>query len=540
MSRLLVPCWLLAVLLCLGMSAAMAQEQAQAEQPPLQQVLLASGVDGHQSHAWSVYRNSADEIILAHIPPRDGDSSGEIIIQPGEPGQLQAMRPLGLKFPLGLAAIEDRVYMIFPKAFTNTRQIMRVYSGRAVPSPVGSMWNFLPPDRLNTEHAIETHGTLLGFTATQDTLWTLIDEEDGPVLRRLTETGWKTVDLPAGDSESDPSWMMSAIGEELVLLDRDSDPLVALVRDVEIGSWVARGWEPLPRPQGRFVLLPGHRGITVLQWGPQDMATVRSWMRSGLFTLAADLDLPSDAQYTVLDSTNALLAMRGEPNADSQEPTPPTVKLWEIDLADGSVVYEGPPVAQMPVSVNEFRFLVGMMILVMMGVLVVVIMPDGPDAMRIPEGYALSEPGRRLIATLIDVGLVVLLMGELFGVSAQEILTLEVILRSDNAWVVIPVTMVSGLVIMTVFERFLGATPGKLILGLRVVRAQPGPMQRPPLWAAAVRNVVKWILPPVAALALVDPEMLHRGDRASRTVVARPIRTLPGTGEPGESGDDPR
>jgi len=46
------------------------------------------------------------------------------------------------------------------------------------------------------------------------------------------------------------------------------------------------------------------------------------------------------------------------------------------------------------------------------------------------------------------------------------------------------------------------------------------------LWAAIVRNIIKWILPPVAAMALIDPQMLHRGDRATRSLVASSIEPV--------------
>jgi hypothetical protein len=42
---------------------------------------------------------------------------------------------------------------------------------------------------------------------------------------------------------------------------------------------------------------------------------------------------------------------------------------------------------------------------------------------------------------------------------------------------------------------------------------------RPTLVQALVRNAVRWLAPPLAALVLFDPNWRHPGDVLSRTVV---------------------
>jgi len=39
------------------------------------------------------------------------------------------------------------------------------------------------------------------------------------------------------------------------------------------------------------------------------------------------------------------------------------------------------------------------------------------------------------------------------------------------------------------------------------------------LWAAVLRNLVKWALPPLAAAGVSSPERRHRGDVVAGTVV---------------------
>ncbi len=546
--------FVLACLLGMPVAGARAQER---------QVLLTSAVDDLNTHAWGVYRNANDEILLVHVPPRDASTRGLVPTEAADPGTLQATRPLGHKFPLALAAIGERVYLIYPKAYAQTRQIMRVYSGTAVPGPVGSVWSFLPVDRFDAGPPIETPGVLVDFTATGKALWALLDEGGHSRLLTLDAEAWREVELPPAPAGSRPGWRLSAVGDELILIDHGAERLVPLTFDAQAGRWSGGDWEPIERPAGDYRILGGERGMTLVSWDEQGRAALSAWTRSGVFTIASGLALPIDAAYAVLDSVNELLAIRALPSpnravnpANPANPatdsggertpgamTDPTreaepgaserargadpaasVAIWELDLGDGSVIYQGSPISRAPVSVNEFRFLVGMMVLVMVGVLVVVIMPDRPDAMRVPDGFALADPGRRLMATLFDAGLVAVLMGQLFHVHPAEIITLSVIVRTDDAWAVVPATMVTAVALMSLFERTLGATPGKLLMGIRVARAMPGPLRRPPCWAVLVRNVIKWVLPPVAALALVDPETLHRGDRATRTLVVVPVR----------------
>ncbi len=493
------------------------------------QVLVASGTDDTQTHAWAVYENRNDEVLLVHLPPRDSDINAQIPIDSAQPGELHAVRNLN-RFPDAIAAIENRIYLVFPTSSTPRGKIRRVFSGQAVPSPVGDLWGFIPTGRLDSEPAITAEGEVHGLVATNDTLWVLLKNEGRYTLFTMKKDAWDSVDLPplkssAGDVPA--RWMISAIGTQVIALDL-SDPAAIKSYGFDDGqaSWVPMDWVILAVPDGRFEILAGMRGLTAVDWDDQDQARIRAWSHAGLFTIAQGIDLPKGVELTVLDSVHRLLGLelldravsKDDPSGEDRG-----VQVYEIDLSDGALVYAGDPIVSTPVSEAEMRFLMGMMILIMAGVLVVVIVPDKSDAMGIPDGFELADPGRRLMATMVDVFLISLGVGLIFDVRVIEIVTLGVIARSDDAWLAIPSVMVSGIVVMSIMEWLVGASPGKFFMGIRVVRAQGEAMQRIPLWAAIVRNVIKWVLPPVAALALVDPEMLHRGDRATRTIVAAPI-----------------
>ena len=487
------------------------------------QVLVASSLDDTHTHAWAVYENSNDEILLVHLPPRDGDLGARIPIDPAAPGELHAVRTLS-KVPDGLAAIGSRVFIVFPAVEVGERTIRRVYSGQAVASPVGSVWAFVPSGRLDSEPAIPADGELVDLVATSESLWALIKSGNEYALMTLGASSWEAVALPRVDT---PSWRLSAAGDQLIAIDSaDEKNMTAFGLGANREAWASH-WGAVPKRTGEVEIVAGLHGVYLVDQDEQGAVEIRTWSQAGIFTIAAELELPISIKLAALGSVNRFVGVANTDTIEAPQ-AQPTVQVYEIDLADGSVVYAGDPVVSSPVSVAEMRFLMGMMVLIMIGVLVVVIMPDKADAMGIPEGFALADPGRRLMAMMFDVFLVSFFMGLLFDVRVIEIITLSVIVRSDNSWLAIPLVLITGITAMSVLEWLLGASPGKWLMGIRVVRGQGGTMQRIPLWAAIVRNVIKWLLPPVAALALLDPEMLHRGDRVTRTLVVAPIEGFKG------------
>ncbi len=502
------------------------------------QVLVASSLDDTHTHAWAVYENSNNEIVLVHLPPRDGDLGARIPIDPALPGELHAVRTLN-KFPDGLAAIGNRVYLVFPTATVGERKIGRVYSGKAVPSPVGSVWGFTPSGRLDSEPAIQIEGELVDLVATSDSVWALIKADNEYHLITLADSSWEAGVLPVVQS---PVWRISALGDRVVAVDlADDNNLQAYVLGEDHTTWTTH-WSTLPSPMGDFEIIASLHGLFILDQDEHGSGRIQTWSNSGIFTIASGLDLPTNINFSALDSVNRLVGIAEQIQLDTDiseaSQSQPTVQVYEIDLADGSMVYVGEPVVSSPVSAAEMRFLMGMMVLIMVGVLVVVIMPDRADAMGIPDGFALADPGRRLMATMFDVFFVSFVMGLLFDVRVIEIITLSVIVRSDTSWLVIPAVLISGIVSMSLLEWLVGASPGKWLMGIRVVRGVGGPMSRIPLWAAIVRNMIKWLVPPVAALVLLDPERLHRGDRATRTLVVAPIEDFDGSQSSKDSGSE--
>jgi hypothetical protein len=195
------------------------------------------------------------------------------------------------------------------------------------------------------------------------------------------------------------------------------------------------------------------------------------------------------------------------------------VGVAELSLVTGRGVYAGEVRSRSAVSAGEFRLIVLMLLGVMVAALVVIIRPSGDQAWGVPDGWALADPSRRLLATVIDAFLVVWLVAPAFGTTVREVVTLQVLVMPDQAWLAVPASLVAGAVTMGVWEGLLGYSPGKFLVGIRVYRAAPGEERKLGVFWGLVRATVKWLIPPVSALALVDPEGRHRGDATARAVV---------------------
>jgi uncharacterized RDD family membrane protein YckC len=241
----------------------------------------------------------------------------------------------------------------------------------------------------------------------------------------------------------------------------------------------------------------------------------------------ASLAIPADTEFlglaVVPDASRRLIATIGRRAADDQAMR---YAFVEVSLSTGAILYDGPLERVAPVSPEEFKILAAALVAMMVVSLMVVLRPVPREAeLAIPDGCALASPARRLLATALDVMLCALVVARVSGVPFGEIVGLSVLLRPDQSWLTLPSVLVVGLVYATVLETLLGATLGKLAMGCRVVRTPGagGPPRRIGFIRALVRNGVKWILPPAASLALIEPTGRHRGDLVAGVVVVVPL-----------------
>jgi len=503
------------------------------------QVLVTSAPDQEQSHAWAAYQSAEDGVYLVHLPPR-GQMVDELeTMRSGLAGEIKPVRPLA-SMPEGIASIDDRVFLVFEPTAVGDRMVRRVYSGRAVPSPIGGVWSFWPYDRLDPEPAIFHAGELVNLIAAHGTLWALIKLDGVSELLKLDRNSWESVALPALGAD----WRLSSVNGQLLAINQIVQNNEHELQAFELGEesvW-SSSW-PRVEVDGSVQIVPGIHGVYLIEASEDGPTALRVWSQVGDFVLKADGFNADRGSFAALGSVNRLVhvsraqlvpSFRGE----DVENDSPSLVIREYDLSSGEELYSGSPVVVPPMSSEEIRFLMGMLVLVMMGGLVAVIMPDKGNEMSVPVGFALCEPSRRVVASMFDLMLISFVLGFVFDARMIEVLSLSVIMRPDSSWLIYPSLMGIGVIQGTLSEWLFGASFGKWVTGLRVVQAKSGPMDRVSLGGALVRNLIKWFMPPVGFLMVVDPEGLHRGDRATQSIVVYPIDPTESDTDSGSSSED--
>lgn len=454
------------------------------------------------SHGWVVL-DSERGAVLVHVPPRDaGAGHGQ-----AEPGTARRVRLLNEQ-PDAMVAVGDRLYLFFPHGATAEGSVRRVLSLRAVPSGIDGLWSDVPRGLLDPVPSLPTADRIVGATAGGGRVWVLTRGLGAVGLWRLDQDGWTSVELPPEPAEP--------VG--LALVGFGDGVLVASRDDSGTSAWSIGGadaaWEPVdfadwaPFWEARWRAGFGAGVVAIVPAVPGG-SVVWSLSPGGSWRLGEIGD--SAGVPVLLPSAGRLVVLRAGEDG--------TIESRELSVVTGRTVFDGaraPPVA-MPA--NEFRLIVLVVLLTAAAALFVIIRPGSERSWGVPDGWALADPGRRLLASVVDVLLVAWIVAPAFGVSARQVLTLEVLIHPSEAWLAIPATLVGGWVAMSVWEALLGLTPGKAVLGVRVFRARAGAPVRVTLFWCLVRNAVKWLLPPVAAAAMLDPQGRHRGDVTAGAVV---------------------
>lgn len=482
------------------------------------------------SHGWAVIERRGGPH-LVHVPPREPILGAAA----ADAGVIRPVRGLA-EWPDALAAINDRVYLFYPATpATDEGSSWRpVFSLRAVPSAIAGMWVDLPSGLLDSLPALPANGRLIGVAAHERTLHAL---ERSPARLALwsldterASAGWREVDLPEQLRASEPRDVAIASHADgvIIAIQRAEDSAAYIVEPTgEIRELAIRDW---PLFWGAY--WRAGFGRELLAAAPEDASanntseplTLTRIGAAGSTAMASLADAGAGA-ILVLPSPGRLVLVRKSESGGESAPITP-ISTFEMSLLTGRVLHDGPGGSSVAVPVSELRAITVLLVLMMATVLIVIIRPDPGHAWSIPEACSLADPGRRLIASIFDLVLVAMILAPAFGVSARQILTLEVLIHPGGVWLSLPATAVAGWISMSVWEALLGLTPGKLVTGCRVRRSIPGPPVRVSLFWCLVRNAMKWLTPPIAALALFDPEGRHRGDAAAGAVVVTPS---PGT-----------
>lgn len=143
------------------------------------------------------------------------------------------------------------------------------------------------------------------------------------------------------------------------------------------------------------------------------------------------------------------------------------------------------------------------------------------NELNLPKPWILGDLIRRLMAALIDLmpGLLVTIL--IYDKSPIEVLQ-SWPLDASFKELAAPLLLIAVFVWLTMmFELFTARTPGKMVMGLRVMTLDGEP---PSLWAILGRNFLKLfdlIAPPMLLLMFISPHRQRLGDLVARTVVVQ-------------------
>jgi len=537
------------------------------------------------SHGWTVIR--ADSMVpwaLVHIPPRSAGGAGGS----AEDGASRIAAALGSE-PVAMAAINDRVYMAFAEDTLGGNGMRRVLGVRSVRNPVSNLWQTEPPGRFDAFPSLPAEGKLHDLCGLNvgplAVLTAPAPGGDALTLKVLLDDRWIDVAPPAdaASPRHDIRWSAFASGEGCVLLGR---------RGGTIEMWRTSTVLPLPSPIDAARVATAHPVSTIdlapifnlspewqerqiissplafqseagadwpMVWHAEELICaigVGTAVDSGVGSGASGQSVrfvawrgPDEwrdvAQIDGVGERIAVLPLHdcgrivalwttpksGETSGLMSGRVPLERSIREISMATGRTMYGGSLKLAGPVSASDYRFVMLSLLMVSATVLLFVLRPEDTIAFQLPTGLALAQPARRMLATIIDFVIVILIVWQATGHPASEIGSMEA--WREHGTSVFFVALAAACIVNTLLEGLTGFTLGKRLLGCRVVggissvegpaNADADQTEAPPppgLGRALIRNAVKWGLPPLAVLGLIDPEGRGRGDQLARTAVA--------------------
>jgi uncharacterized RDD family membrane protein YckC len=217
-------------------------------------------------------------------------------------------------------------------------------------------------------------------------------------------------------------------------------------------------------------------------------------------------------------------------------------RVIELSAFTGRVLDERTTKPSGPLSLPEFQLLAGLLVFIMIAVVLFILRSEPAGAAPLPRKTVLADPGRRLVAALLDFIPSVLLAAWITGEQPASFLNPLRFLSGESGFQPLVLALGSACLHCTLGEWLSGASLGKSLARCMVISGQSssrvrsgltdeqGQSSKPSilrplrieLWQAAVRNIIKWAMPPLAALCVVDSLRRHPGDLAAQTLVISP------------------
>lgn len=482
-------------------------------------------------------------VFLFHVPPRVGAKGaadgtlrrgGEVVQKPAA----WCVRGRGL-------------FMLFegdppPPAFPGPPKPRQLLTIRAVRGDDGT-WETDPAGRPDVLPSLDGEGTLVEMVGSEVGIFVLRRVDDSLRLDMLNPDAsdgrpkWTRVLGLAPQLQATDSRLAVAGYSEGLLIAEGSEgagKLWAVNCAGNTPTWTVRalgelGAEAVRSERGQIAVCAGQLvaarldrdGTLHVASRPVDAMGLPS-VGGAWRELATQPGIGDQFSMGVLDEDERLAFLHAREFAGGKGPGPPEteLRLLELGVRTGRVMYDGTIKLAPPISSADY-VLLGMVMWTVLGMVIAGIVPPKEGVVVIPEGTSIAEPMRRVIAGGIDFSLAMLAVSRIQGVPLGEVLTLPW-WSSESGQLVVIQSLGALVVVSTVFECLLGRTPGKLVTGCEVLstalKLEPGKKlteSRPTLLKALLRNLLKWGLPPLGMLGVMDPSGRGRHDQYSRTGV---------------------
>jgi uncharacterized RDD family membrane protein YckC len=518
-------------------------------------------IELRSAHAWTViYDGNGTDGVLMHLPPRDPANKVRS-------GVMRAVTPLRDR-PLFMAAVGPRLYMAWP-------QRVHWLSAEAMPG-VGN-WDYRNASDLGTCPALPKGAVVRDLAATPAGPVVLLSGvSDAQRLLALGGTQWNALAMPAGVGDA-RVWLAQAPGGLwLVALNGEANELriwqctlgevgptpaiadseaSAPMPGTEIGVISARWIEQAPTPIARELssqltharLISTGRTLALATSASKSKLTLWS-LEPGSVRELATLDGVGERNsvFPIAGPDVACVVWVSEapskgpgrtPVGDAKvEPiAPQRVEVREVSLRSGRIMFAGNQAGPSgPLSSGDFHLLTLLMGCAIAAVLLFVMRTEQKFQPVLPTGASLAHPGKRLAAWILDFVPAVILAGAVFARSPGQVITGLAMHESMVEAIPFAVALLIALTHSALMEHTSGASLGKMMLGLGVIayqRRAPAnageatgslAITRPTLAQALVRNAIRWLLFPLGATILFDPNTRHAGDMLARTLVVQP------------------
>lgn len=437
--------------------------------------------------------------------------------------------------PEALATRGDELFLVFSPEPAARRRQREVYSLRVLRHPVRGSYYTEPPDRLDVLAPLPGEGKLAGFVgAARGPVALLVPpqhagagvsaSEDAaaaeptlqqPLLQQWRGGRWAAIDLPEEFGSAGPCHLAIGGAEgELLIIVTGSAPTedtgaTLHVRDPS-GAW--RLWNtPVAAGRIRALTRAGAQVAAVIA-GPRDERCQLVYLRPGLILPLAEFARPA-TPWTVLGLRDGLRIVTCRHLDDAA--------VQAVDAITGEL-HDRQDLRKPPVDVaSVLRMPVLLAITIFVLVVVIRNRPGARPPVSLPPGHAPVAAMPRLAAVAIDLipGAAVTMF--LLSCRPADLFGLPLMAPTFQASVpyilMISITIVHG----TVGELIWRRSPGKAVVGAALLAVDGRP---PEAGRILLRNLVKYVIllvPPLAVLALMDPNLQGLDDLVGRTVVVR-------------------